>query len=736
MTTKRNKSEQIDRHRTETTWKNWVWVGLWYSLILAILLFPLYSGKTEPVWDAHDVSYPAFAYQSDSIAEGRFPLWDPYTNCGLPFHAEPLYTTLNPIAIIAVLFISDSSLALIAYWTFTWWWGGIGMLWLSWYFGARPSGGLIAAMAYILSGFFIGHAQHIMYISIATWLPWIFGFADKAVSTGRREYALLAGSAMGLSSLGGYPGLLAFSGLALTLWLFVRFLPAYSNVDPLHRHFSKRIVAVGGTLIIIAVIAIAIWSPIVHAFFTEGGGYTERTSPLPPEEANYSHPFSLKAMQSIFFPYVTIVGKRWMGTGIEMTNGYVGILTFPLALFWFLKVESKKRQLWILGFFLFFFLAPMGGVAGVRTALYYLYPPMQFMRWSSPLRLFWIFPVCLAAGIGYSTILSEPKYRRYAINLFLGWTALTTFAFFCLIIFLWHYNGIPEGGIPPRLLLPAAAILPAATLCLWLYAYLKKETLSRIAVLFFLVLALADMAGHLYNNQITVWVTSSSIRQTESLHQRSTFISGDPGPRFPPRHNRWFNDQQVTKVPVVHGFVNMRSQGFDKLTESPFVKILESSPRFWLSPGIESQTSSESALTVLTNTGYGMPVPVFIEGLKPSHLPDSRVIPGTYGKTRVLSYAPERIEIEIEVPGQRGGVLASTERYAPGWKAWIDGVPEQVVRTNLFFRGILVPAGRHFVLWTYEPSLWIYLVILSYATLIISIGAALYLLLRGSRTQG
>lgn len=425
-----------------------------------------------------------------------------------------------------------------------------------------------------------------------------------------------------------------------------------------------------------------------------------------------------------------------MGADISMTNGYAGILAFPLALFWFLKGSGKKRPWGMLAFFLFMFLVAVGGKAGVRTALYYLYPPMRFMRFSAPFRLFWILPLCLAAGLGYSAILSQPEDRRFALFLFLGWTAATGIACVFLMAFLQgHGRGVP-GGIPLRLFLPAAVVLPVATLFLWLCSLPQKERLSRFALSALLVLAVTDMAGHFLNNQDTVWARGNSIRQAESIHQHSTLIPGEPGPRLPPLPFRFFNAQQVIKKPVVQGYTTMKSKGFDEvLCKSRYVEILMSPLRFWLSPGVESLSSKESALSVLAGTGSGDPVPLFFEGGKTSLLNPTRVVPGSFGKAKVLFYSPERVEMEIDVPGQGGGFLASTERYASGWKAWIDGVPEQVVRTNLYFRGIFVPSGRHLVRWTYEPRLWKQLVILSYSSLIVSLCAAIGLLIRRSKKE-
>lgn len=67
-----------------------------FSICFVVFLLPLVSGNGEPRWDANRQFYPAFVYQADTYANGQFPLWDPYTNRGYPFHAEPQYPTLNP----------------------------------------------------------------------------------------------------------------------------------------------------------------------------------------------------------------------------------------------------------------------------------------------------------------------------------------------------------------------------------------------------------------------------------------------------------------------------------------------------------------------------------------------------------------------------------------------------------------------------------------------------------------
>jgi len=48
--------------------------------------------------------------------------------------------------------------------------------------------------------------------------------------------------------------------------------------------------------------------------------------------------------------------------------------------------------------------------------------------------------------------------------------------------------------------------------------------------------------------------------------------------------------------------------------------------------------------------------------------------------------------------------LFFSDTFFPGWKALVDGVPAKIYRANYAFRAVLLPAGEHEVLWTYEPT--------------------------------
>ncbi len=61
-------------------------------------------------------------------------------------------------------------------------------------------------------------------------------------------------------------------------------------------------------------------------------------------------------------------------------------------------------------------------------------------------------------------------------------------------------------------------------------------------------------------------------------------------------------------------------------------------------------------------------------------------------------------EVEVSTESKTPGMLVLADQYYPGWKVRVDGEKEKVYRVNGFFRGVIVPAGKHQVMFTYEPE--------------------------------
>jgi hypothetical protein len=236
------------------------------------------------------------------------------------------------------------------------------------------------------------------------------------------------------------------------------------------------------------------------------------------------------------------------------------------------------------------------------------------------------------------------------------------------------------------------------------------------------VLIIIDLSFHLHNNDTTVWNDNLNfIEEVETYHRRSSVVIPPLKPRIPDHPFGNFNAQQIIKVPLVQGYVTMRNAGFNgHLVNSRFLEVLSSPVRYWLSPGVEVSSSEDQILAALSLAGENEPAPIFVEN--PVGLPFlKRSKLGAFGIVEVISYKPENIELTVQNPGSNPAFLASTERYAPGWKVYIDGIKGEVYKTNLYFRGTVIPPGQHSVVWIYSPKHWKILVFTSYFSLIFSL---------------
>jgi hypothetical protein len=71
------------------------------------------------------------------------------------------------------------------------------------------------------------------------------------------------------------------------------------------------------------------------------------------------------------------------------------------------------------------------------------------------------------------------------------------------------------------------------------------------------------------------------------------------------------------------------------------------------------------------------------------------------GRARIVSWRADWVEIEAE--SDLGGVLALHDIYYPGWIAEIDGGRVPILRADVLFRGVEVPAGRHRIVFRFAP---------------------------------
>ncbi|MFQ5849495.1 MAG: YfhO family protein [Candidatus Binatia bacterium] len=75
------------------------------------------------------------------------------------------------------------------------------------------------------------------------------------------------------------------------------------------------------------------------------------------------------------------------------------------------------------------------------------------------------------------------------------------------------------------------------------------------------------------------------------------------------------------------------------------------------------------------------------------------------------------LEVKIRTSLSGPGILVLTDAFYPGWRVYVDGKEEEILRANLFFRAVPLVAGEHLVEFRYDPRSYTIGLLISLATL-------------------
>jgi len=71
------------------------------------------------------------------------------------------------------------------------------------------------------------------------------------------------------------------------------------------------------------------------------------------------------------------------------------------------------------------------------------------------------------------------------------------------------------------------------------------------------------------------------------------------------------------------------------------------------------------------------------------------------GEVSIIDYGHTKCILKTDFTGE--GFVVLSDQYYPGWKAYIDGRQAPIWKTNGILRGVVVPAGRHELIFAYRP---------------------------------
>jgi hypothetical protein len=109
-------------------------------------------------------------------------------------------------------------------------------------------------------------------------------------------------------------------------------------------------------------------------------------------------------------------------------------------------------------------------------------------------------------------------------------------------------------------------------------------------------------------------------------------------------------------------------------------------------------TSREDALRQISSPAFNGKHQLVVED---STLVSYAPVTGTE-TVELLERKPANVEVRYSAPAP--GYVVLTDTFYPGWKAYVDRKPANLVRGNYLFRAVQVPAGNHTLTVRYEPT--------------------------------
>jgi Bacterial membrane protein YfhO len=639
-------------------------------------------GKFVIPWDLRYYHLPLAESVARSFRQGHLPLWDPFTYCGWPVYAELTAQAFYPPTMIATL-LSNAlggrhllyfmELQLIAH-VFL---GGIFAYLLLRRLGTGAAAALIGASVYQLGPFFASQTQHLCAIDAAAWLPlsWLAVVALAEQFTWRWVAALAL--SLALSILSGFPAVTVVAfvscfllGAVLRSW---RYLPAFA------------IACVWA----VALAAIQIL-PTVELNGLSVGKY--RSDWL---GDGGGHP--LQSLISIVIP------------------NYWGIFQFG---------EQPYRLPWNPTFLYLYF-----GLLALAFILAALIGRRD--RYTAPLAILTV--VCLVWMLGEHTpvwrtifrllpnAVKLPIYAEYALPAFaLGMAALAGL-------------GAQRLLSRRRGVIPAAAVAACALELIAVssgrpmntgsfdnepgiaYSHFEgfQETPAKMRALanqFVPPARIDTMNGSIQ------WANTASMLEVPDaegndplapdrlMQIRKLFCQGDRSVRYCEISAPDSPIIDLLNVRYVISSAPLERVRFRKIAELPGNFIYENpqaQPRFFLVSRIRPVAGMAEALTVMRSPDFNSRLEAVVE--QASACSNKGKLAPTSSQLTVKRYEP--LSVELEVESAADAYLVTSETNYPGWRAYLDGRPQSLFMTNVAFRGLPVPAGRHTIRMQFRPTI-------------------------------
>lgn len=719
--------------------KDWSCLTL---LLAAVLLFfqDALLGSRTLIWDAADYFYPYFFTVSSILRGGEVPLWNPFLFNGFPTIANIEAQVFYPVNFLFLPFTPFTPyvvhLSLILHCFLA----GVFM-----YLLARNSienrwACFVSALAYMFSGFFVGHFQHITMVEVMAWLPLVFLLLEKAITQKKTAYAVFAGFALGISILAGHPQTshsMVFVLVAHTAYRAATIYVKERNKNAALYAAAVLVVCLGTGVLIAAVQILPTYELVKESM---------RGSAVAFDYAAKSAQLSLKDAILLIIPnyFGALTGPYWGDIDISQNIIYIGVAPSLLAGLALLCARQRADMIYFFIMAVFSLTLALGENGPVFSLLYQYLPGFKYFRGPANTLFIYTFFAALLSGHGFSNLAGG--LRKLSLLHYAGAVLL-----FCIVLYL---SPAPPAGLAG----PAAGnILSGFQVFLGLF--ILSAIIIFISVSYprfrnycfaaLLVITYSDLYLH-FSGSTTIGVKESP-RIYEKQPDIITAIKKDAGVEASDGPATELNKSEVarglfriyTKPEGLRGtaifsfnramlFRTFLVEGFEPLEISRHRRLIDTlssknPDNLWKIMNVKYIARIDPKMINIRR--YGAPLPrTYIVANARFMDNDDRVLEelavfdpvsevivsgngrDVTGRTMDASDWASRVRrytgslVEIRTQSRKDGFLVFSDTYYPGWQAWVDGVEYPIMRANYDFRAVQLPAGEHTVVFKFTSQ--------------------------------
>ncbi len=681
---------------------------------------------------------PWRSFLKDELAQGRFPLWDPYLLGGQPFFADLQNMMLYPLNYLTLPFSIPLGLTLFT--ALHWAIGALGMeKWLS-TLGLAPRAARVGALLFALSGFFWMELIHPPVLAAFAWLPWWFASLEILSRDLKAKPAFLSGLALALLFLCGSFQVFLGAFYAGAAYLLLRLFQ--------NKKKTADFAAFARVLLFFLAGSFPIWGQLIPTLeFFSLSSRNAQTAGDPAFNASCS--LNPAALDHALFPTRDLPAGQWLDHAVQndqdfLANSlYLGVWIPVLCLLAFRKAAGSERlKLWffMLGGLLTLALC-FGGYFYFQALVVKCLPGFKDLRAPYRFSYLWIFFLATLGAFGWQaleTLTQEKKIQArwiqglflYALVLLLA--ALSRFERTDLEIAALLGGALGIGCCLRKKsrglglgILEAALILPLLLrgweiFCPAPYANFDFAANSSAIV----KLTAPQMPGRVMMDPRQVpYPIEVREKRYVCYYPENLFAAlrlkdfGGYNPLSLQAVNdiRFLPSDKIFKLMAIQGFLTTENAGLLKgfakkqqehlyFYQSLFSGALVFAPTRW-----QVLPAAGDRLGAMKNPGFDP----YQEGLLSEPLPES--IASKLGPQspqlhyQVLKDEPSTQSFQVSV--SKDTLAVFSEAAYPGWKAWVDGTPAPLFTADHALRAVFIPEGSHKLDFRYEPPWgpWIFL---------------------------